>query len=141
MTDKITREQRSQVMKSIRAQSKLENQVSKALWRKGLRFRKNVRSLYGTPDISIKKYKLVIFIDSCFWHSCPIHGSIPKSNQEYWQLKIQRNILHDSEVTSYYKKNQWNIIRVWEHDIRENFDQVINDIMHFVEGAKSSSEM
>ena len=49
MTDKITKDQRSKVMKSIRAQSKLENQVSKALWRKGLRFRKNVRSLYGNP--------------------------------------------------------------------------------------------
>lgn len=140
MTDKITKEQRSKVMKSIRAQSKLENQVSKALWSKGMRFRKNVRSLYGTPDISIKKYKLVIFIDSCFWHSCPIHGSIPKSNQEYWQLKIQRNILHDREVTSYYKKNGWYIIRVWEHDIRDNFDQIINDILHSVDEAKKQKK-
>lgn len=136
MTDKITKDQRSKVMKSIRAQSKLENQVSKALWRKGLRFRKNVRSLYGTPDISIKKYKVVIFIDSCFWHSCPLHGKMPKSNQEYWQHKIHQNILRDSEVTSHYKENGWHIIRVWEHDIRENFDQIINDILHSVEEAK-----
>lgn len=138
MTDKITKDQRSKVMKSIRAQSKLENQVSKALWRKGLRFRKNVRSLYGNPDISIKKYKVVIFIDSCFWHSCPLHGKIPKSNQEYWQHKIHQNILRDNEVTSHYKENGWHIIRVWEHDIRENFDQIINDILHSVEEAKKA---
>jgi len=136
MTDKITKEQRSKVMKSIRAQSKLENQVSKALWSKGMRFRKNVRSLYGTPDISIKKYKLVIFIDSCFWHSCPIHGKMPKSNQEFWQKKLQSNVEHDKEVTSYYLDKGWNIMRIWEHDIRGEFNQTIADILSFVEKIK-----
>lgn len=133
MTDKITPEQRSKVMQSIRAQSKLENQISKALWKKGLRFRKNVRNLYGTPDISIKKYKLVIFIDSCFWHSCPLHGKMPKSNQEFWQKKLQRNVEHDKEVTSYYLDKVWNIMRIWEHDIRGEFNQTIDDILSFVE--------
>ena len=136
MTDKITTEQRSKVMQSIRAQSKLENQVSKALWKKGLRFRKNVRNLYGTPDISIKKYKLVIFIDSCFWHSCPLHGKMPKSNQEFWQKKLQRNVEHDKEVTSYYLDKVWNIMRIWEHDIRGEFNQTIDDILSFVEKIK-----
>jgi DNA mismatch endonuclease (patch repair protein) len=136
MTDKITKEQRSKVMQSIRAQSKLENQVSTALWKKGLRFRKNVRSLYGTPDISIKKYKLVIFIDSCFWHSCPLHGKMPKSNQEFWQKKLQRNVEHDKEVTSYYLDKGWNIMRIWEHDIRGEFNQTIDDILSFVEKIK-----
>ena len=136
MTDKITAEQRSKVMQSIDAQSKLENQISKALWKKGLRFRKNVRNLYGTPDISIKKYKLVIFIDSCFWHSCPLHGKMPKSNQEFWQKKLQRNVEHDKEVTSYYLDKGWNIMRIWEHDIKENFDHIIEIIFSFVEEAK-----
>lgn len=136
MTDKITPEQRSKVMQSIRAQSKLENQVSKALWKKGLRFRKNVRNLYDTPDISIKKYKLVIFIDSCFWHSCPLHGKMPKSNQEFWQKKLQRNVEHDKEVTSYYLDKVWNIMRIWEHDIRGEFNQTIDDILSFVEKIK-----
>lgn len=136
MTDKITPEQRSKVMQSIHAQSKLENQISKALWKKGLRFRKNVRNLYGTPDISIKKYKLVIFIDSCFWHSCPLHGKMPKSNQEFWQKKLQRNVEHDKEVTSYYLDKGWNIMRIWEHDIKENFDHIIEIIFSFVEEAK-----
>ncbi|MGD6966404.1 hypothetical protein ACQCVP_08250 [Rossellomorea vietnamensis] len=54
-------------MKAIRSQSKLENRVSRELWQKGIRFRKNVKSLPGKPDIAIKKYKVVIFIDSCFW--------------------------------------------------------------------------
>jgi DNA mismatch endonuclease (patch repair protein) len=82
------------------------------------------------------KYTLVIFIDSCFWHSCPIHGKMPKSNQEFWQKKLQRNVEHDKEVTSYYLDKGWNIMRIWEHDIRGEFNQTIADILSFVEKIK-----
>ena len=91
MTDRITKEQRSLVMSAIRAKSKLENIVSRALWKQGVRFRKNVKYLFGTTDIAIKKYKVVIFVDSCFWHYCPKHGNIPKSNVEFWEKKLTRN--------------------------------------------------
>lgn len=84
MADKITKDQRRKNMQAIESQSQLANAVSKALWKKGFRFRKNVRSLYGNPDIAIQKYKIVIFIDPCFWHGCPIYGTRPKTNQEFW---------------------------------------------------------
>ncbi|MEY8346660.1 hypothetical protein [Niallia circulans] len=83
------------------------------LWKRGTRFRENVKTLFGTPDIAIQKYKIVIFIDSCFCHACPIHGSRPKSNQEYWDKKLSRNKKRDDEVNEYYKKNKWHIKRVW----------------------------
>lgn len=132
MTDNLSKEKRSRVMGSIRARSKLENRVSRALWHKGLRFRKNDRSLYGTPDISIKKYKLVIFIDSCFWHMCPVHGKFPKSNEKFWEKKLLRNIEHDREVTTHYLELGWNIIRIWEHDLKKDFDLTIEKIYSFV---------
>lgn len=88
MADIMTKEQRSKTMGAIRAQSKLENLFSKKLWNSGLRFRKNVRKLKGTPDIAIQKYKIVIFVDSCFWHGCPVHFKRPKSNQEFWDKKL-----------------------------------------------------
>ncbi|WP_412728501.1 hypothetical protein [Geobacillus stearothermophilus] len=72
-------------MKAIKSRSQLEDTVSKALWREGYRFRKNDKTLLGKPDISIKKYKVAIFIDSCFWHGCPLHGNMPESNREYWK--------------------------------------------------------
>lgn len=66
MVDNISKEERSKVMKKVKFISKLETVVSKELWREGFRFRRNVRTLFGTPDIAVKKYKVVIFIDSCF---------------------------------------------------------------------------
>lgn len=134
MTDRITKEQRSQVMKSIKAQSLLENEVSKALWHKGVRFRKNVRSLFGNPDISIKKYKIVIFIDSCFWHACPIHGNIPKSNTDFWKDKLERNKERDLKVNAYYMDKAWTVIRLWEHELKEDFDGVIERIYQIILG-------
>ena len=120
INDRIIREQRSEVMRKIRSQSQLENIVAKELYRNGIRYRRNSRNLFGRPDISIKKYKLVIFIDSCFWHCCPIHGNIPKSNVDFWEKKLTRNAERDIEVNKYHSDIDWNIIRIWEHDIISN---------------------
>ena len=133
MTDRITKEQRSQVMKSIKGQSLLENEVSKKLWHKGVRFRKNVRSLFGNPDISIKKYKIVIFIDSCFWHACPIHGNTPKSNTDFWKDKLKRNKERDLEVSAYYNDKGWSVIRIWEHELKDDFDGVIEKLIQVIQ--------
>lgn len=132
----MSKEKRSKTMSAIRSQSKLENRLSKALWRKGYRFRKNVRGLYGTPDIVIKKYKVVIFIDSCFWHVCPIHGNKPKSNQEFWNKKLLRNQERDIEVSKYYKEHGWNIMRIWEHEVNNDIDRIVKEISDFIERAK-----
>lgn len=85
MADRISRETRSKNMKAIKSVSKLEDKIAKELWKKGVRFRRNVKNLKGKPDIAIKKYKIAIFIDSCFWHACPNHGNMPRSNIDYWE--------------------------------------------------------
>ena len=110
MADKITPQQRRKNMQAIHSTSNLEDFVAKELWKKNIRYRRNVKNLYGRPDIAIKKYKLVIFIDSCFWHNCPIHGNMPKSNIEYWENKLSRNKIRDKEVNDYYKKENWHIL-------------------------------
>lgn len=99
-------------MKAVKSVSKLENKVSSALWNRGVRFRKNDKSLFGKPDISIKKYKIAIFIDSCFWHCCKEHGNQPKSNREYWDKKLKRNVERDKEVNHYYNEKGWHVKRV-----------------------------
>ena len=123
-------------MSAIRSVSKLEENVSKALWHRGLRIRRNVRSLYGVPDFSLKKYKMVIFIDSCFWHACPVHGNRPKKNFEFWDKKLKRNIERDKEVTNYYTDNNWNILRVWEHDLKKDFEGTVDEIAFFIKKSK-----
>jgi DNA mismatch endonuclease, patch repair protein len=139
MAERITKEQRRKNMQAIRSQSKLENSVTKNLWRKGFRFRKNDKSLFGKPDISIKKYKIVIFIDSCFWHSCETHGNRPKNNQEYWDKKLERNRKRDIDVSKYYLKENWHIKRVWEHEIKEDFDKVIKELSDFISDIKKEA--
>ncbi|MCJ8007278.1 very short patch repair endonuclease [Lederbergia wuyishanensis] len=139
MPDKITKEQRSKNMAAIRSVSKIESLFSKALWANGIRFRRNVRKLFGNPDIAIQKYKIVIFIDSCFWHACPIHFTRPKSNQEYWDQKILRNIKRDREVTKYYQENGWHIKRIWEHSIRKEFENTVKETVLFIHKSKSTN--
>ncbi len=123
-------------MQAIRSQSRLENQVSRELWRRGVRFRKNDKTLFGNPDISIKKYKIVIFIDSCFWHGCEDHGNRPKSNQDYWDKKLARNRARDIEVTDYYKENNWHIKRMWEHEIKMDFEKAVDELAVFIQRSK-----
>ncbi|WP_217591928.1 very short patch repair endonuclease [Cohnella sp. GbtcB17] len=137
MTDSLTKEARSKHMKSIKStKTMMEDKVSHALWNSGLRFRRNTKKLFGKPDISISKYKLVIFIDSCFWHGCNLHGRIPKSNIQYWQDKIRKNIRRDHDVYKYYKDKGWVIERIWEHELIEDFTGVINRLIDTIQTQK-----
>ncbi|UZJ78607.1 very short patch repair endonuclease [Fictibacillus sp. KU28468] len=136
MGERITKEQRRKNMQAIRSQSKLENRVTKRLWHRGLRFRKNDRTLFGKPDISIKKYNIVIFIDSCFWHACELHGNRPNNNRDYWDKKLERNRSRDIEVNQYYLNKHWHIKRVWEHELKEDFNHVTQELFNFINNIK-----
>lgn len=131
--DVFDKKKRSQIMKAVKSKgTKFEERVFKALRKRGLRFRTNVANLPGKPDIAIKKYKVVIFLDSCFWHGCPLHCRIPKSNTEYWKKKIERNRKRDELITKNYKKQGWGILRIWEHELKEDFDKTIDIIEAFI---------
>ncbi|MBA7598105.1 Very short patch repair protein [subsurface metagenome] len=133
MTDSVSREVRRKTMQAIKSKNtKLEERVSKELRKRGIRFRKNVNSLKGKPDIAIKKYKLVIFLDSCFWHGCKKHCRYPKTNKDYWISKIEKNKERDQKITNYYIKKGWNILRIWEHDLKKNFINTIIKIQDFI---------
>jgi len=136
MADMMTPEQRRKNMQAIRSISQLESIVSKELWNKGYRFRRNTKDLFGKPDISIKKYKIVIFIDSCFWHQCPIHGNMPKTNVEYWKPKLERNVERDKEVDEYYKQKGWNIKRIWEHEVKKDLEKVVMEVAKIIDKAR-----
>lgn len=137
MTDNLSREARRRAMQAVRpTHTALEDSVIKELWRRGIRFRRNVKDLIGKPDIAIKRYKVVIFIDSCFWHGCELHCRIPKTNEEYWIKKIIRNKQRYKEIVDYYKLNNWHILRIWEHQIQVDFSGVIDRIAEFIGNAK-----
>jgi len=117
-------------MQNIRSvDTKIEILVRSALHRKGYRFRKNVKSLAGKPDIVFQKYNVVVFLDSCFWHMCPYHSNIPKTNKKYWLPKLQRNKERALEVNKKLKKDGWTVLRFWEHQIENDLEKCVNKII------------
>lgn len=133
MTDTFSPKQRSDIMRAVKGKdTSLETAVRLALWRRGLRYRKNVPSLPGKPDIVFPGPKAAVFIDSCFWHGCPDHCRMPQSNREYWERKIGRNKQRDKEIDQQYEKLEWTVVRVWEHELKEDFEGTIDKIHNIV---------
>lgn len=119
MTDVVSKNKRSEIMRTIKSKdTKIEIAFRKFIWNKGFRYSKNSAKYFGKPDLVLKKYKTVVFIDSCFWHGCKKHCRIPATNKKYWVDKIERNKQRDKEVNRYYKKLDWKIIRIWEHNLK-----------------------
>ncbi|MCX6323816.1 MAG: very short patch repair endonuclease [Sphingobacteriales bacterium] len=129
--DKLTVEQRRKNMQAVRASgSKIETALAKALFAQGLRYRKNDRTVFGKPDLTFKKYKLAVFVDSEFWHGkdWETRKFDHKSNQEFWLTKIERNIERDNEVNEKLIAEGWKVLRFWGKDITKNLDNCINKI-------------
>lgn len=104
--------------------SKIEVALAKALWAKGHRYRKNDKSVYGKPDLTLKRYALAIFVDSEFWHgkNWQIHKNDHKTNKAFWHNKIQRNIERDKNVNKTLKSQGWTVLRFWGKDIENKLD-------------------
>lgn len=120
--DNLTKEQRHKNMVNIKNKNtKPEELVRKYLFSKGLRYRKNVKTLPGCPDLVFPKYKTIVFINGCFWHqheNCR-YAVMPKTNKEYWKKKLKRNIERDKSVQQELIKLGWNIITVWECELKK----------------------
>lgn len=116
-------------MRNIRSsKTKPENIFAKELRKRKIYFSRNVSSITGKPDFAFRKKKLLIFIDSCFWHKCPKHYIQPKSNLNYWLPKIKRNVERDKEVNRMLKKDGWRIVRIWEHELKKKIDHTVKKV-------------
>jgi len=121
MADTHSQETRSYNMSRIKStNSKPEELVRKYLFSKGFRYRKNVRALPGCPDIVLSKYRVVIFVNGCFWHKhdCP-RFVWPSSNENYWRPKIMRNVERDQENSEKLRAMGWRVIIVWECELKK----------------------
>ena len=108
-------------MSAIRSKNtKPEVVLRKALFAKGCRYRIH----YGTHkiDIAFPKKKVAIFVDGCFWHGCPLHSHLPKSNKEYWVPKLTKNKIRDMETTKILENEGWLVLRFWEHELKSDSD-------------------
>ena len=109
-----------------------EKALRSILHKKGLRYRidvKPIKELNRRADIVFRRAKVAIFVDGCFWHGCPIHGTQAKENAEFWRLKIERNQERDADTNRKLENAGWKVIRVWEHEDPEKASEKINNIV------------
>ena len=121
-----TAEQISYNMRQVKNKdSKIEVILRKELWSRGLRYRKNVNSIYGKPDIAFIGKKVAVFCDSEFWHGYNWEERKHdfKSHQEFWIPKIERNMQRDIEVTERLQAEGWTVLRFWGRDIKKNLQE------------------
>jgi DNA mismatch endonuclease (patch repair protein) len=120
----------SKTAKKIKSKNtKIELLLGKAMWAKGLRYRKNCKDVFGKPDFCFRSKKIAIFCDSEFWHGRNfLEGQEFKINKEFWETKIKRNIQRDKEVNKKLKDDGWIVLRFWGNEIKENLDGCISII-------------
>ena len=108
----------------------IELLLRRALFKRGVRYRKNAKSILGTPDIAIKKYKLLIFCDGDFWHGKEYHGV--KTHEWFWNEKIKRNRERDLEYTIRLRDEGWTVLRFWESEIKKDVEKCVDKVIGII---------
>ena len=132
MSDCFTKEKRSWVMSRVRARDTTPEMVVRSLvHRLGYRFRLHRKNLPGKPDLTFPSRRKIIFVNGCFWHRCPIClPSFPKTNQEFWKLKFEKNIKRDKLKITQLKKVKWKVLVIWECEINDDLNGSIKKIKY-----------
>jgi DNA mismatch endonuclease (patch repair protein) len=120
MADVFNRVKRSAVMRAIRSKGNRDTEVKLANIFRSSRITgwRRHQMLPGRPDFIFRSVRLAVFVDGCFWHGCPLHGRKPDSNRGYWLPKLLRNKARDRAVARNLRKIGWNVLRIWEHDLK-----------------------
>lgn len=139
-SDNLTPEQRSYAMSQVRSvDTKPERAVRSELHRRGLRFRKHVRALPGAPDVVFPRQRVAVFVEDDFWHGF----RLPEWEQglkPYWREKIRRNRRRDRRNFARLRKMGWTVIRIWEHDVRNDLAEVADRIEQAVRACDVETE-
>ena len=139
-----TKEQISRNMKSNKGKdTKPELLLRKELWRRGLRYRKNYKELYGKPDIVFLGARIAVFVDGKMWHGYDWEHQKDdfKSRRDYWIPKIEQNIEHDYEVTQELISLDWLVMRFWDFEIKKNLQECADKIEHAYNNRKKLGDL
>jgi DNA mismatch endonuclease, patch repair protein len=120
MADIFSRKKRSEIMSAIKGRGNLLTELRLIELFRAHKFtgwRRNAK-LFGRPDFVFPKNRIAMFVDGCFWHGCPIHGSMPKNNRGFWFAKLNGNKKRDRAVTRELKQLGWIPIRIWQHELK-----------------------
>jgi DNA mismatch endonuclease (patch repair protein) len=119
MPDVFSKQKRSEVMSRIRGRGNKETELAlaKIFRQRGITGWRRHQSLFGKPDFTFRRQRIVVFVDGCFWHGCPKHSNTPVNNREFWEKKLSANKIRDRLVTRTLRRQGWLVIRLWEHDV------------------------
>jgi len=135
MADNVSPSERSRVMALVQSKdTSPEKRVRKALHAAGFRFRLHRADLPGKPDIVLPRYKVVVFVNGCFWHwhGCK-RSRMPASNTAYWSAKIARNVRRDAQNQASLEANNWKCQVIWECELAEGLDRLISELQRMME--------
>lgn len=99
--------------------TKPELALRRELWRRGLRYRVDVSPIRGSrrrADLVFTRARVVVYVDGCFWHSCPTHATVSKANREWWAAKLAANVARDRDTDALLEEAGWQVVRIWEHE-------------------------
>jgi DNA mismatch endonuclease (patch repair protein) len=121
MADVFSRQKRSYIMSRVKGRGNLLTEIRLIeLFRShGLVGWRRNTLIFGRPDFVFPTARVAVFVDGCFWHACPRHGSIPLTNRGFWEEKLARNRKRDRLVNRTLRELGWTPIRVWQHELRE----------------------
>lgn len=137
MVDTFTRKKRSEIMAQIKGSGNLTTELRLIkIFRayKIIGWRRN-KPLFGRPDFIFPKAHVAIFVDGCFWHGCRTHKNIPKTNHEFWVKKIEGNILRDQIVSRTLRNSGWQVLRIWEHEVKTDADACATKVIKLLKHA------
>jgi DNA mismatch endonuclease (patch repair protein) len=131
MADIWSQAKRSEVMSRIRGSgNRSTEQRLAALFRShSIKGWRRHLPLPGRPDFTFRRLRLVVFVDGCFWHGCPQHGTLPRQNGRFWRQKISRNRERDREVSRELRRRGWRVIRIWEHELKRTLGPKVKRLL------------
>ena len=131
MSDVFSKKRRSQIMSRVRGTGNERTELALVKVLRGYKISgwRRHRLLLGKPDFVFRRERVVVFVDGCFWHSCPLHSSVPATNRSFWVRKLAKNRERDKQVNVLLAATGWKVVRIWQHElIRTNRDRLARKI-------------
>jgi DNA mismatch endonuclease (patch repair protein) len=132
VADVFSRAKRSQVMSRIRGRGNKETEVAlmRLFRRHGIIGWRRQAAVFGKPDFVFPKLRLAVFVDGCFWHSCPKHANLPVNNRLFWKRKLEANTSRDKLVNRTLRAEGWRVLRIWQHDLSPGNERILMRRIH-----------
>ena len=135
MSDTVSRKIRRRIMQSVRSKDTgPELTVRKFLHKKGFRYSLHRKDLPGKPDIVLRKYKTIIFVNGCFWHrheGCQ-RSTMPKTNTNFWEKKFHNTVNRDKMIKEELLRRGWNVLVIWECELKTDPDKILEDLARMI---------